>query len=119
MTDRQLEVLQHALGADEYGRWPKGHDWYYRDYYIGEDQTCEELVALGLMKKFPGNAATGGDVCYRVTGNGIVAMRESSRKITKTTKSQERYQRFLDWSDATGGSFRDFLRYIKMEGRAL
>ena len=110
MTPQQLHILQHALGADQYGRWPKGHDWYYRDYYIGEDATADELVALGFMEKFPGNTATGGDVCYRVTGNGTVAMRQASPKAPMLSKSKQRYQRFLDWSDATGGSFREFLR---------
>lgn len=111
MTSEQLHILQHALGSDIYGQWPKGHDWYYRDYYIGEDPIAEELVSLGYMSKFPGNTATGGDVCYRVTGNGIVAMRAASPKAPRLTKSQQRYQRFLRWADATGGSFREFLKH--------
>lgn len=110
MDSRLLQILQHALGADQYGRWPKGYDWYYRDYYIGADPVCDELVALGLMEKFPGNTATGGDVCYRVTGNGILAMRSASPKAPVLTRSQQRFERFRDWSDATGGTFEEFLR---------
>lgn len=103
----ELHILQHALGADEYGRWPKGHDWYYRDYYIGEDATADALVEAGLMKKFDGNAATGGDCCYRVTGNGIVAMRQASPEPPKLTKSQQRYRDFL--AADLGISFREWL----------
>ena len=110
MTPKQLQILQHSLGSDEYGRWPKGHDWYYRDYFVGADPVCDELVALGFMNRFSGNAATGGDVCYRVTGNGIVAMRQASPKSPVLTRSQQRFDRFRDWSEATGGSFRDFLK---------
>lgn len=110
MTDQQLHILQHALGADKYGQWPKGHDWYYRDYYIGQDDVADELVVQGFMNKYPGNAATGGDDCYRVTGNGIVAMRQNSPKPPVLSKAKRRYERFLSWSDATGGSFRDFLK---------
>ena len=111
MTSTQIHTLQHALGADEYGRWPKGHDWYYRDYYVGQDSTCEELVELGFMTKHAGNCATGGDVCYRVTGNGVLAMRKESPKPPRLTRSQERYQRYLDWADAYGGTFRQFLQH--------
>jgi hypothetical protein len=110
LTERHLHVLQHALGADEYGRWPKGHEWYYRNYYIGDDPDCEDMVMAGFMEKFPGNVATGGDTCYRVTGNGILAMRQSSPKPPVRTRSQQRFDRFRDWSDATGGTFKDFLK---------
>lgn len=108
MTNEQLQILQHALGADQYGQWPKGNEWYYRDYFIGEDPICEDLVALGHMNKFPGNAATGGDPCYRVTGNGIVAMRQSSPRAPRLTRSQKRYRDFLD-SD-TGMKFGEWIK---------
>ena len=108
MSETQLQILQHALGADQYGQWPKGHEWYYRDYFIGEDPICEDLVALGHMNKFPGNAATGGDACYRVTGNGIVAMRNASPKPPRLSQGQQRYRDYLDAD--SGMSFGEWIK---------
>lgn len=110
MTARQLEILQHALGADKYGRRERYND---RNYYIGEDVVANELSALGLMKKYPGNAATGGDPCYRVTDAGIKAMRDNSPNPPKLTRSQKRFARYRNWADAYNGTFRQFLDYEK------
>lgn len=115
MTLAQLQILQHSLGADQYGGWPKGHDWYYRDYFIGEDPVCEELVSLGFMNKFPGNTATGGDVCYRVTGNGIVAMRDASPKPPKISQAKQRFAEYREFSDAYDCSFRQWLDIRKTD----
>ena len=121
MTPRQLEILQHALGCDQYGqsahrRGVAAHRDYFpynRDYYIGEDVAADDLASAGLMVKLKGNVATGGEPCYRVTPAGIKAMRTESPAPTKLTRSQLRYQEFLNVSDAWGYSFREFLRIQK------
>ncbi len=50
MTVRQLEILQHALGVDEYGRGQM-----YRNHFCAggsDEDICRELVALGYMRTF-------------------------------------------------------------------
>ena len=49
MTPPQLQILQHSLGVDQYGRGRQ-----YRDHFAagGEDvQICQELIALGYMRQ--------------------------------------------------------------------
>ncbi len=106
LTTEQLHVLQHALGVDEYGQGRQ-----YRNYFCaggGDVGICESLIALGLMKRhrttevFP-------DFNCSITDAGKQAMAEQSPKPPKRTRSQRRYSDFLDWADATGGTFREFL----------
>jgi hypothetical protein len=47
LTTRQLEVLQHALGLDEYGRGEM-----YRNHFCAggaDEDICRSLVELGYM----------------------------------------------------------------------
>lgn len=103
MTARQLEVLQHCLGADKHGQ-RTGH----RNYFCaGEDDepTCRELVALGYMRE---HAKTQLYPYYNVsaTQEGIKAMHEQSEPAPKLTASQQRY---------SGLSFREWLKYYGSE----
>lgn len=91
LTAQQLEVLQHSLGLDEYGRGPA-----YRKHYVGESQTCRELVAIGYMREYPASELTGGDPLFLVTVEGLEATRRESPTPPKLTRSQVRYRRFLD-----------------------
>jgi hypothetical protein len=115
VTPRHLEILQHALGVDQYGRTPKGYTPYTRNFFCAgarDEPDCRALVALGCMEQrrttsvFP-------DFNCAVTAEGIKEMYEASPKAPKLTRSQMRYRRFLD-ADC-GMSFRDWLRY---EGRS-
>ncbi len=115
MTKEQLHVLQHALGVNEYGVSPKGCTPYYRDYYIGEDKTADELVSLGYMVKLAGNVATGGDFCYRVTDAGKKAIRDESPSPPKLTRSQIRYREYLDADGCLGETFREYLSNIQTQ----
>jgi hypothetical protein len=61
MTSRQLEIIQHALGCNEYGQTayrdvPAHPDYfpYHRNHFCagaGDEADCRELVALGYMKQ--------------------------------------------------------------------
>jgi len=110
LTPEQLHVLQHALGVDEYGQGKQ-----YRNHFCacgGDIGICESLIEIGLMKQhrttevFP-------DFNCSVTEAGKLAMAEQSPKPPKLTRGQQRYSDFLDWADATGGTFREFLRHEK------
>ena len=57
MTPRQLEILQHSLGVDQYGQTPKGYMPYTRNYFSAgarDEPTCRELVAMGYMEHHVG-----------------------------------------------------------------
>lgn len=92
MTPQQLQILQHALGVDEYGQGKQ-----YRKHFCagGDDiEVCQQLVAMGYMETF--------DRSYlpyyncTVTDAGKAAMLAESPKPPKLTRSQRRYRAFLD-----------------------
>lgn len=107
MMDSKLHILQHSLGLDEYGEGKS-----YRNHFVtgeGSDdfEDCCELVRDGLMVKHAGNALSGGDSIFRVTPKGIDFVAFSSPTRPKLTRSQQRYQSFLD-ADC-GYSFSEWL----------
>lgn len=111
MTSRQLEILQHTLGVDEFGRTPKGFTPYTRNYFCAgaaDEPDCRALVELGFMSEHKRTETYPYFNCS-VTGAGVKAMHEASPKPPKLTRSQMRYRRFLDAD--SGMSFRDWMRY--------
>lgn len=110
MTPRQLEILQHALGLDQYGRGRS----YRRHFVTGPGGTdyldCQALMAAGLMTRRDGSPITGGSDVFLVTDIGRAAVTERSPAPPRPTAAQRRYRRFLD-ADGAFGSFRDFLMH--------
>ena len=109
LTPQQLQILQHSLGVDQYGRGRQ-----YRNHFCagGADEiTCRELVELGYMRQhrttdlFP-------DYNCSVTEAGKVAMLAQSPKPPKLSRSQHRYRRFLHAD--TGESFGQWLKDEKL-----
>ena len=105
-----LDILQHALGRDQYGR---GSD--YRNHYCtGEGSAdfalCREAVAAGLMRERPPSHVSGGDHVFVVTDAGKAYIAEHSPPEPKLTPGQARYRRWLFVADACGLSFGDWLR---------
>lgn len=106
MTAKQLEILQHALGVDQYGRGRM-----YRNHFCagGDDEAvCRELVAMGYMCQHATTDVFPYFNCS-VTDAGKRAMREASPKPPKLTRAQRRYRAFLD-SD-TDLSFLEWLKH--------
>jgi hypothetical protein len=92
MTAKQLEILQHSLGVDEYGQGTM-----YRNHFCaGEDDeaVCRELVALGYMQQHPTTKWLPYFNCS-VTNEGKVAVLRESPKPPKLTRSQQKYRAFL------------------------
>lgn len=115
MTQKQLHILQHAYGADQYGQGGG-----YRRHFCagaGDEQACRELVALGFMHEIGPRPHLPYYNCS-ITEAGIAAMRAASPAPPKLTRAQKRYRRFLDWADAYGGTMREFFEYEKNGGRA-
>ncbi len=104
MTSGQLEILQHALGVDQYGRGQM-----YRNHFCAggaDEDTCRELVALGYMATF-----TRSYLPYyncTVTDAGKRAMITESPAPPKLTRGQQRYRKFLNAD--SGESFGDWLK---------
>jgi hypothetical protein len=108
LTPRQLEILQHSLGCDQYGRGPM-----YRNRFCagGDDEgICRELVALGFMKEHRTTEMYPYYNCS-VTDEGKRAVLEQSPKPPKLTRSQRRYQDFQR-ADC-GVSFGEWLKWSK------
>lgn len=108
MTPRQLEILQHALGLDKYGRNP--HPGYQRNHYCagGDDVAdCAELVTMGYMRSFRRERLPYFN-CF-VTDEGRAAVRRESPNPPKLTRSQKRYLRFL--THDSGLSFGEWLKW--------
>lgn len=104
LTPEQLQILQHALGVDKFGRGPM-----YRNHFCagaGDEPICRELVQLGLMETFerkwlPYYNCT-------VTEAGKRAMLRNSPKPPKLSRSEKRYREWLRVGDLI--SFGDWLR---------
>jgi hypothetical protein len=127
MTTRHLEILQHALGLDQYGKvryFKDGREYYgfmpNRNYFCAGDDDepdCRELVAMGLMAQhrttevFP-------DFNCSVTDAGKEAVRKESSTPPKLTRSQERYRKYLRVGDCFE-NFREYLRYLKQKKEGL
>ena len=97
LTQSQVEILRHAIGADGYGRRVVDRNHFVTDKESFDGQVCESLVRLQLMDDFgPQGDITGGMNLYRSTDAGFRAVSMNSPKPPKLTSSQRRYQQFLD-----------------------
>ncbi len=108
MTARQLEILQHCWGADEYGRRQR---FSQRNHFCaGEDDKadCRALIGLGYMREHKSTAVFP-DLNCSCTEAGVIALNRESPAPPKLTRSQLRYRRFLEAD--SGMSFREWMRY--------
>ena len=107
MTARQLDVLQHSLGVDQFGQGQQ-----YRNHFCAggaDEDVCRELIALGFMKQHRTTELFPYFNCS-VTEAGRCAMAEASPKPPKPpklTRAQLRYRQFLN-ADC-GVSFKEWL----------
>jgi hypothetical protein len=112
MTERQLEILQHAVGADKYGHTRRFADRNHFCAGVEDEPDCRELVAMGYMRQHETTQVFPYFNCS-VTDAGRKAMREASPETPKLTRSQKRYRRFLGADP--GCSFREWLKYERQE----
>jgi hypothetical protein len=107
MTPEQLQILQHALGLDEYGRG----EMYRNHFCAGDDDEpiCRALVEMGYMRVFRPNAPPYPYYNCTVTEAGKEAVRRESPEPPKLTRAQRRYRRFLEADSDL--SFMEWLRW--------
>lgn len=112
MDAKQLHILQHSLGLDEYGRGTM-----YRSHFVtGEGSKdhadCMALVGAGYMGVRKNHPLAGGDDGFWVTEAGKRATVEHSPKPPKLTRSKQRYQDFLNYDGSLS-----FFEFVKMQAR--
>lgn len=110
MDKNLLQILQHSLGVDEFG-----HGVQYRNHFAtgpgGKDfELCNALVDVGLMRDLGKRDIWGQMHCFIVTQQGIDAVAAESPKPPKLSRSQKRYQEYLEVGDCFD-NFRHFLQY--------
>lgn len=116
LTARQLEILQHSLGVDEYGRGQQ-----YRNFFCageGDEDVCRELIALGFMRQHRTTEVYPYLNCS-VTNEGRRAMFACSPKPPRLTRAQRRYQEWLRIADVYDITFGEWLKRQKAADRAL
>lgn len=131
--DYELEILQHSIGADQYGRTSGDRNYFITGAGSRDYPVCMDLVGRGLMRRTPGNAITGGDDVFRVTDEGRTFVRQNSEvdprrdwlvlapwnepwqwdmwfTIRATTRSKARYEAYLYLSDVNDMKGSDMIR---------
>lgn len=109
MTPQQLEILQHALGLDQYGQGVSTRNHFCAG---GDDvAVCAELVAIGYMRTFQRSWLPYYN-CY-VTQAGREAVQRESPKPPKLTRSQIRWRQWMNVAYVFNGDFKAWLRYEK------
>ena len=112
MDAKHLQILQHSLGLDQYGRGSM-----YRNHFVtGEGSTdyadCMTLVDAGYMAVRKSHPLAGGDDCFWVTEAGKLAAVANSPAPPKLSRSQQNYRNFLDYDSSLS-----FIEYLKMRPR--
>jgi hypothetical protein len=107
MSPRQLEIMQHCWGADEYGRRKKFSERNYFCAGLKDEEDCRALIAIGYMREHKRTEWLPYLNCS-CTDAGVMAMNRESPAPPKLTRSQQRYRRFL--SDDLDISFREWLK---------
>lgn len=106
MTAKQLQILQHALGVDQYGQGEIRRNHFCAG--ADDEPTCRELVALGYMRQHRTTEVFPYFNCS-VTEEGKAAMSRESPKPPKLTRSQRRYREFL--AADSGITFGEWMRW--------
>lgn len=108
MSDRILHIIQHSLGCDQYGRGEQYRNHFVTGEYSVDFPICIAATLFGLMKRRSGNPLSGGDDVFNVTPEGKQWMADNSPAPPKLSRSQRRYQAYLD-ADWFVGNFREWI----------
>lgn len=105
-----LQIIQHSLGCDQYGRGTMYRNHFVTDKGSVDHPLCLEAVERGLMKfRRKGCEVYGGMDVFAVTPEGKQWMADNSPSPPKLTRSQRRYQAYLD-ADCSM-TFREWINY--------
>lgn len=109
--DASLQILQHALGLDDYGLGAA-----YRNRFVTTPSTvdwplCQNHVEAGRMARRGPHELFGGEesYCFVVTEAGRQYVKEHSPDPPRLSRSQRRYRAYL--AADSGMPFGEWLRY--------
>ena len=105
-TKHQNELMWHTIGLSR----GENRNWFGTSLGYKDSDGFEELIKMGLAEKRNPPSWSGDDVIYSLTEKGIEVAKEAFPKPKKTTRSQARYQRFLEYGDSFD-AFMDFVRW--------
>lgn len=109
MDAKILHIIQHSLGCDEFGRGNQFRNHFVTGEGSIDHPICTGAVERGLMVcRRKGYELYGGDDVFAVTPEGKAWMAENSPAPPKLTRSQQRYQDYLD--SETSESFIEYCR---------
>lgn len=100
MDAKQLHILQHSLGIDQYGRGQMARDHFVTGEGSLDHADCMALVERGDMRRWPAIDLYGGDDLFRVTQQGRETVMAESPAPPKISRSKQRY---LDYLNADSG----------------
>lgn len=108
LAPRQLEIILHSLGLDQYGQG----SMYRNRYVIGPScdgyEECRCLYGAGMMKDHGACSWMNGMHTFSVTEEGIKAMRAQVPKPPKLSRSKQRYRAWLKVADC-GMTFKEYM----------
>lgn len=105
-----LKILQHSLGVNEYGQGNQYRNHFATGPGSKDFDQCNELCKIGLMKDLGQKDLWGKYHCFVVTEKGKELVATESPKPPKLTRSQKRYQEYLEIGDCFD-NFKHFLAY--------
>jgi hypothetical protein len=114
IEQKKLHILQHSLGLDKYGQGNQYRNHFCTGLETDDYDTCQTLVADGLMERREPSALTGGDYCFLVTPKGVDFVALNSPPPPKVTRGQQRYRKYRSMSDCFD-SFLDFLYWDRQQ----
>lgn len=138
--NQQLEILQHSIGADQYGRVHCDRNYFVTGKGSTDYPVCTELVERGLMTMTRGNEITGGGDVFRVTDAGRRFVRDNSEvdpnrewlclppwrdaweweawfTVLAPTRSKARYQAAIDLADFSSLSVGELLTKVRVKAK--
>jgi hypothetical protein len=108
LTEKQLHILQHSLGLDQYGQGNQYRNRFFTGPGSSDFADCNALVEAGLMRDDGAQKMCAGDHFFYVTEAGIKQVEIQSPSPPKIFRSKRRY---LEWLDADCGmKFGDWLK---------
>jgi len=93
---RQLHILQHSLGVDQYGRGSQYRSHFVTGAESDDHADCMALFEAGLMRRRANVEMYGGMDAFFVTDEGRAFVAANSPPPPKLTRGQRRYQAWLD-----------------------
>lgn len=93
---RQLHILQHSLCVDQHGQGEQRRPQFITGAESDDHSDCMALFEAGLMKRRANVEMYGGMDAFFVTDEGRAFVAANSMPPPKLTRSQRRYQAWLD-----------------------